>query len=154
MEIVWLQWHGPFAVAELDTYDNNILDLRAGIYVILDSKSTQTGWKPDHELLYVGMVLGQSFYERMVKHQANGGDDAWRWIMSHHKYDTTLKVAAVYPEEGKRGSEQLVKDIENLLIFRLQPPANVQGKESYRGRDLRVVNMRRYIPLPEELRFP
>jgi len=154
MQTVWLQWYGPFLATALDTYDNDILDLRGGIYMILDSKPTDKGWKRDHELLYVGMVFGQSFYERIVKHQADGGDDAWRWIMNHSKYEVTLKVASIYLEEDRRGSEDLVKDIENLLIFRTQPPANIQGKESYAGRDLRVVNTRRYSPLQEELRYP
>jgi len=154
METVWLEWHGPFLATALDTYDNNILDLSAGIYIILDSKPTHTGWKTDRELLYVGMVFGESFYERMVEHQASGGDDIWRWIMNHRKYEVTVKVASIHLEEGRRGSEQLVRDIENLLIFRLQPPGNVQGKESYAGRNLRVVNTRRYRPLRKELTIP
>jgi len=154
MEIVWLQWHGPFLATALDTYDSDILDLRAGIYMILDSKPADKGWKRDHQLLYVGIVFGQSFYERMVKHQAGGGDDAWRWIVNHSKYEATLKVASIDLQEGRREGEQLVRDIKNLLIFLLQPPANVQGKESYASRDLRVVNTRRYSPLPEELTIP
>jgi len=154
METAWLEWHGPFRVVDLDTYDSDILDLRGGVYMILDSKPTETGWKRDHVVLYVGMMLGNSFYERMVRHQVDGGDDAWRWIMRHRQFEVTTKVAAIYPEEGRRGTEQLVKDIESLLIFRLQPPANIQGKDSYGGRSLRAVNTRRYSPLPEELRFP
>ena len=136
---------------DLDTYDSDILDLRARVYVILDSKPTKTGWKRDHALFYVGMVFGNSFYERILKHQADGGDETWRWIIGRHQFEVTAKVAKLYPEEARRGSEQLVRDAENLLFFKLQPPANIQGKDSYTGRSLRIVNTRRYSPLPEEL---
>jgi hypothetical protein len=154
METVWLEWHGPFPISELDQYDNENLEARAGIYVLLDSRRVERGWSHEHPPLYVGKVYGGSFWERMLEHTAGGGDDVWRWIEEHRRQEVTIKVGIVMLEEWRNLSKELVDDIENLLIFRLQTPANVSGKESYGGRNLRVINTRRYHPLPEELRSP
>lgn len=153
LETVWLGWHGPFIASKVTDYDNQNLDVDAGVYILLDSRRTETGWG-GYKLLYVGMVYGRTFRSRIPEHTWSGGDEAWQWIEQHHEGEVTAKVASVTPQEGRNITESLVRDIENLLLFELDPPANVQGVETYTGRELRIINEGRYLPLPREVTFP
>lgn len=40
-----------------------------------------------------------------------------------------------------------MREVENLLLFELEPPANVQGVRTYIGRDLTIINEGRHGPL-------
>lgn len=151
METVWLDWHGPFLLRNLYEYENSSLEEDAGVYVFLDSERLAEGWG-NHKLLYVGMVYGRSFENRIPEHTRE--DDAWNWIERNRRGEVTAKIAIVTHEKGRNLSEQLVRDIENLLIFKLNPPANLQGIESYTGRAIRIINERRSNPIPPEVTFP
>jgi hypothetical protein len=118
--------------------------------MFLDSEQLDGGWG-NHKLLYVGMVYGRPLRGRILEHMR--GDDAWNWIERNRKGEVTAKVANVTPGEGRNLSEQLVRDIENLLIFKLNPPANLQGIMTYTGRPIRIINGRRSSPIPPELTF-
>ena len=152
MENVWLEWRGPFLFRDLKGYTSAGLDSDAGVYTLLDSEKLEHGWG-NYELLYVGMVYGRTFRERVPEHAVGDGDEAWRWIQSNLEGELTVKVATITPQHGRNITESLVRDIENLLLFRLDPPANLQGVETYTGRELTIINEGRFDPLPERVTF-
>jgi len=121
LENVWLQWHGPFLFDDLTGYENEGLSADAGVYTLLDSEELEHGWG-NYELFYVRMVYGRTFRVIVPEHAVQRGDDAWRWIQHNLEGELTAKVATVTPQEGKNITESLVRDIENLLLFRLDPP--------------------------------
>ena len=153
METVWLEWCGPFLFSNLNEYDNAALSSDAGVYTLLDSEELEHGWGK-YKLFYVGMVYGRTFRERIPEHAFGEGDEAWKWIQRNLDGELTAKLATVTTQEGRNITESLVRDIENLLLFRLDPPANVQGVETYTGRELKIVNEGRFTPLPDRVKFP
>jgi hypothetical protein len=153
METAWLEWHGPFVVSRLTDYTDRHLDYDAGVYILLSSEQLEHGWG-NYGLLYVGMVYGRTFRTRIPEHASGDGDEPWLWIQQHLENELTVKVATVTPEEGRNITESLVRDIENLLLFQLDPPANVRGVETYTGRELRVINEGRFSPLPARVNSP
>lgn len=153
METVWLQWHGPFKFSKLNEYTDGALDGDAGVYVFLDSEELEHGWG-NYDLFYVGMVYGRTFRQRIPEHAVGDGDDPWRWIQRNLDGELTAKIATITPQEGRNITELLGRDIENLLLFRLDPPANVQGVETYTGRELTIISEGRFSPLPSRVTFP
>jgi hypothetical protein len=134
----------------LSEYDDPCLDNDAGVYTFLDTEELARGWG-GYALLYVGMVYGRPFRQRISEHAVSNGDEPWRWIHRNLQDVLTVKVATVIPEQGRNITESLVRDIENLLLFRLDPPGNVQGVETYTGRGLTVMNEGRFSPLTRRI---
>jgi hypothetical protein len=153
VETVWLGWYGPFRFSAINNYDNRCLDSDAGVYIFLDSERSENGWG-NYDLLYVGMVYGRTFRKRVPEHAIGNGDEPWHWVQGNLEGELTVKVASMILEEGRNITESLVRDIENLLLFRLDPPANVQGVETYTGRELTIINERRFNPLPRHVNSP
>lgn len=133
---------------EVSRYDD--LDYTMGVYMILDSKCNPVTERwGSHKLLYIGKVYDHTFLERFRQHLA--GDDVWSWIQKNLKNDAAAKVGHVDLVSGERISFELVGDIESLLINVLKPPANIQSRAGYHGRDLTILNEGKYQPLPERV---
>ncbi len=149
MEQVALEWHGPFPVGENGWAAHDLMDETMGIYLFLDSSwdDERQRWF-GHELLRVGLTFDQSFADRLSQYKY---DDVGRWLARNARGNLTVKVARVAPIDQGRITYPLVADIENLLIAALQPPGNIQGTRSYTGRELEIINSRKFSPLPEVL---
>jgi hypothetical protein len=100
-------------------------------------------------IYYFGKCYGTTVRQRW-KYDAKR--DVWKWIDKRTKNHCPI-VAEFELPEGTNLSEKLVEDIECLLIFRLQPPCNVQCKSSrgeHRRPGMKVVCLGKAWPLPEK----
>jgi hypothetical protein len=97
---------------------------------------------------YFGKSYGTTVRKR---HGYDAKSDVWDCINKQ-----TMKHRAIVAEfelpKGRNLTKELVDDIECLLIYRLQPPCNVQCKSSrgkYRRPGMRVICLGRAWPLSE-----
>jgi hypothetical protein len=99
-------------------------------------------------IYYIGKCYGETTtVRRRWTHDAK--QDVWKCINARTKNHCPI-VAEFELPEGARLSKKLVDDIECLLIFRLQPPCNVQCIESrgkYRRPGMKVVCVGKAWPL-------
>ena len=95
---------------------------------------------------YIGKCYGTTVRQRS---HYKAKSDVWDCIEQRTKSHRPI-VAEFELPEGTNLSKKLVDDIECLLIFRLQPPCNVQCKSSrgrYRRPGMKVVCLGKAWPL-------
>ena len=100
-------------------------------------------------IYYIGKCYGTSVRQRW---NYDAKSDVWDWINERTKNHRAIMAEFELPE-GMNLTKKLVDDIECLLIFRLQPPCNVQCKSSrgkYRRRGMKVVCLGNAWPLSEK----
>lgn len=103
-------------------------------------------FKHKAEIVYIGQVYYKSLKKRIQEHLR--GDHLWKWIGKN--YDTrniSIKIAEIEDIGQDRINKKLVNDIESLLIAIERPKGNIQCIETYRGRDLKIVNIGEKYPL-------
>lgn len=101
-------------------------------------------------IYYIGKCYGDKTTVR-GRWAHDSKTDVWRCIDTRTK-DHRPIVAEFELPKGVNLSKKLVDEIECLLIFRLQPPCNVQCKESrgkYRRPGMKVVCVGKAWPLSE-----
>lgn len=90
------------------------------------------------EIYYLGKCYGTTVRQRW---NYDAKSDVWKWIGKRTKNHCPI-VAKFELPEGMNLSKNLLEAVECLLIFRLQPPCNVQCKSSrgkYRRPGMKVV---------------
>jgi len=135
MHLVKLRWH--FLKSKSG---QEVLDHIEGFYMFLHKSN----------IIYIGQVYYKSLRDRIKEHLR--GDPLWKWI--ERNYDTrniSIKIAEIENIGQERINRKLVKDIEGLLIAIEQPEGNIQCIKTYRGRDLKIVNLGEKHPLPKTL---
>jgi len=128
---VKLRWH--FLKSESG---QKILDSIDGLYMFLHKS----------EIVYIGRVYYKSLRKRIQEHLR--GDRLWKWV--ERNYDVrkiSIKIAEIEDISQERINRKLVNDIESLLIVIERPKGNIQSIKTYRGRDLKVVNLGEKYPL-------
>jgi hypothetical protein len=99
-------------------------------------------------IYYIGKCYGTTVRTRW---RYDAKRDVWDCVNEYTKNHRPI-VAEFELPDGMNLSRKLVDDIECLLIFRLQPPCNVQCKSSrgkYRRPGMRVVCVGNAWPLSE-----
>jgi len=133
-QIVKLKWH--FLNSESD---QEILD-HIGFYMFLRKS----------KIVYIGQAYYKSLRERIQEHLR--GDKFWNWVKRNYDIQhISIKIAEIENIGQERINKKLVNDIESLLIAIEQPKGNIQCIKTYRGRDLKIVNLGEKHPLPKTL---
>jgi hypothetical protein len=139
-QIVRLKWYGSFTVDEVHTSDFRVFENIEGFYMFLN----------ESKILYIGQVYFKSLRRRIEEHLR--GDSLWRWIKRNYgSKNVTVKISEIENLGQERITKELVNDIECLLIGLQEPEGNIQGKVTYGGRDLKIVNLGKRNPLPKTL---
>jgi hypothetical protein len=96
------------------------------------------------EILYVGKTETEGAFKRAKDHFRGQGDSTGRWILQgRDEAQIRIWVTA-------RSWDELVCNAEKLLIFRLNPCANVNHIDNYDGKPLRIINEGKYPPRLEK----
>lgn len=132
METLRIRWNGPYTIEEARTLRS---EDDFGLYAVTRI------WGEKEFLRYIGMTYWQNFARRMRRHD--------RWIKK--TLGARIRVGYIEAEEGKKLTEQKVKDAESLLIWCLDPPENTMNRVRYTGRKLSVVNRGHKGPLPRKV---
>jgi len=133
MEQVKLLWQGPYQV---DQALKSAASEGWGVYAIC----RKWGVAPE-KVLYIGRAYWQNFRIRLPQHS---------WIAE--TWGTVrVRFAEIEPEPGRIASRKRTDDVEALLIYSLQPARNTHGKNTYRGRELLIINSGRRGPIPQRV---
>lgn len=135
MEVVSLKWRGPY---ECDRLNEVCQDW--GIYAIC-RKWAET----DEKILYIGETYFQEIPQRLSQHG---------WWLNDLRGNVRIRFAEIVLETGSKHSHERTKDIEALLIYNHQPKYNIQNRNFYEGRSLRIVNTGRHGPIRKVIRSP
>ncbi|MCW8883749.1 MAG: hypothetical protein OQK12_00675 [Motiliproteus sp.] len=108
---------------------NEELDLHRVLYAYVH---------PDtEEILYIGKADRCSVKERL---QGRHKEDIFDYFKREFDLDSMgLLVGELWLPEGNRYSSELLSDIDSLLIYELEPPANLQAISSRISRPGMVV---------------
>jgi hypothetical protein len=101
-------------------------------------------------IYYIGKAYGNETSVRK-RWRRDAKEAVWKCVDAHTKNHCPI-VGELDLPQGTNFSKKLVDDIECLLIFRLQPPCNVQCKSSrgkYRRSGMKVVCVGDAWPLSE-----
>jgi hypothetical protein len=97
--------------------------------------------------IYIGIAPAQTNAERAG--QGHGFVTELRILRSlPHGHDVWVAAGTLRAPGLRYVSDSLLADVENALIHRLDPAANVRGTHSYRGRSLVIRNFGNFYPLP------
>lgn len=118
------------------------------LYMILRADPCVDDW--DLELEYIGMAYDQYVADRLKRHHKllEIAEETPRRKM------VFVKFGQVILPEGRKVSIQLIKDIENALIYWHEPPYNDTGYASYNGRPIKIINLGKYKPLDRVIILP
>jgi len=136
MEQVVLKWKGPFG-----TRDRMPEELKGwpGLYLIAY----------DSEILYVGKAETEGAFKRAKDHFRGQRDNTGRWILNRRD------ESRIHIWITARSWDDLISDAEKLLIFRLNPRANVNHVDKYNGRVLNIINEGAYpAKLSSHIEYP
>lgn len=90
------------------------------------------------ELLYVGKSDSSTVRERLYGEHK---DEMFEWLDDNYDMESFgLLVGYLDLPSGRRQTSQLLGEVESLLIYCLQPPANVANKQSHSARQDLVVH--------------
>jgi hypothetical protein len=116
-----LRWRGPFSVKDSIPEE---LKWWPGFYLI----------ECDSQILYVGIAESEGAFKRAKDHFRGQGDETGRWICQGRE------ASKIHIWVAARGWDDQSSDLEKLLIFRLNPPANVNHVDKYEGKPMCIIN--------------
>lgn len=133
LEIEWAE--GAVRLADVD-------DLEDGdFYAIMAAE--RRGWF-DPKVGYIGVAYGQHVAKRIRQNHSSYLLMIGRLPPDH---EWIVMSGRVVGGSHERVSERLVKEAENLLIFRNRPKFNTHGRKAYTGRPMMIENSGDYHPL-------
>lgn len=101
------------------------------------------------KLLYTGQAFDQDLRKRILQEHP-----AYKCVFNYEKRHSgvgiVVMLGAIRKSTFERYTQQIFNDIECCLIFCNQPLCNTSCKESYSGRDLKVINIGHPYPLKKE----
>lgn len=121
MEVVTINWNGPYLLHDLETYETST---SSGIYAI------SRVWGGNETLLYIGKTT-RTFFQRMNEHNRD-------WFMNV-RGEIRFRFGVTQFEDGKKYSKKKLGDIEALLICYHKPQENTMSMNYYWGREELVV---------------
>ncbi len=117
----------------LDYYEDNDHEM---LYIILRKRKYKENII--YTALYIGMTYKQFLSDRLKNHhKLNNIIEEQRG-----KGEVVIRFGDISLPLNKRISEKLVKDIEAILIHEVQPEYNEMSRKSYRGREIKITNLR------------
>ena len=131
MEEVRIQWEGPYLIERVPKLD---ISEEFGVYVITRRWGTNR-----EKILYIGKTYWRDFRSRVREHRRE-------WL-NEEVGNLKVRLGIIKLSRGKKISVQRVQDIEALLIYWCQPRYNTIYKDSYNGRDLKIINEGRRGPI-------
>lgn len=82
----------------------------------------------DKEVLYIGKAGRRTVRERWTRSAKKA---FWNDLEKERNiHETLVRVGEIWLEEGRKLSRELLLDVESLLIKRLRPWGNIQGRSS------------------------
>jgi hypothetical protein len=148
MDTIQIKWINKMRFDNISEDENKSLDMN-GFYALLGARYNENEkiWKVT--LLYVGQAFDQTFRERIPQDHP-----AYRcvfdWIKKNLGNEIRVMVGVIEKTSVEKRTQALFDDVECCLILRNQPVCNEQCKESYKGRDLQVINTGDFIPLKDK----
>ncbi|MBQ3831987.1 MAG: hypothetical protein II815_02325 [Bacteroidales bacterium] len=91
-------------------------------------------------IIYIGMTAvtsEQSVQDEInskIADKLNGNKQGITVWLGYKKTNTNIKNPVL------RLNDNIVREVENLLIYKVSPCENIQCKDNYNGRDLRIIN--------------
>ena len=139
-EVFEIKW----SEKKLDSLRNYEDDAREVLYAFV--RKYRYGGKYRREVLYIGIARKQDFRNRFRNHHKLPDIEAY---VENRRGELVVKIGRVILEEGKRLTQKKVEEIENLLIYVMEPKFNDRKTKSYGGRDILIENSGIYKPLPK-----
>jgi hypothetical protein len=136
-----LEWLDSYLMRDRPKLLTDII-LGSGFYMFL----ARTEPRP----LYIGQAYYESIRSRITSHRPYTAKIG-RWAFDHGVSieEVEYKVAYFVSDD-----KTLYRDVENLLVYFAQPILNVEFKDAYRGRKLRIHNKGKYEPLEADMISP
>lgn len=142
MENITISWGKLIRYDEVETINLPSLDKKHAIYEIITGKENNGSVSNDSEKLhYIGLAYKQTLRERISQEDTHPAyKEIDNYIKIHTDYSKYVRIGNVVSKTQEKDSEDLFKDIEACLIYDNQPPANTINKDSYNGREIRIIN--------------
>lgn len=121
MEIININWHGPYKINKIKDYD---IAQDNGIYAIYRK------WNNTEKLIYIGKTE-RSFIERINEHYKN-------WL-EKIKGQIKIRFGLLSFEDGRKYSSIKLSDVEALLIITNIPHLNIKSIYNYYGREKLII---------------
>lgn len=127
METVVIRWHGPYKVEQVED---------VGVATMFGIYAVYRNWGGSNKLYYIGETYARrkDFWARLTDHRRK---------LHEVRGSKTVHFGVVELESGQKHSERRNKDAEALLIWWHRPPGNKKSINTYRGRELEVINIGR-----------
>lgn len=123
---------------------------KKGFYAILGAVfNTKTKKWGTLKLLYIGQAFDQNLRER-VPQEHPAYECVFNYQKKHSSVDIVVMLGTIKKSTVQKSTQQLFNDIECCLILCNQPLCNTSCKDSYSGRDLKVINAGHPFPLKKE----
>lgn len=150
MDTVHINWY------EVVTRINWIKDSKRteldkkGFYAILGATHNAKSNKWENiKLLYIGQAFDQTLRERIPQeHEAY--KCVFKYQKDHSGVGIVVMVGIIKNPSVQKLTQQLFDDTECCLVFHNKPLCNTTCKESYSGRDIKVINIGHPYPLEKE----
>lgn len=134
MEIININWYGPYKIDNIKNYD---IAQDNGIYAIYRV------WNNKEKLIYLGKTE-RSFIERINEHCKS-------WL-GEKKGQIKIRFGVLSLEAGRKYSSYKLSDVEALLIITNTPHHNIKSIYNYYGREKLVIrNIGRRGAIKEEI---
>lgn len=121
-----------------------------GFYAILgatyDSETEKWG---NIELLYIGQAFEQTLRER-IPQEHPAYECVFDYQKKHSGVGIVVMLGTIEKSTVEKSTQQLFNDIECCLVFSNKPLCNTSCKESYSGRELKIINTEHPYPLEKE----
>jgi len=136
-----LEWLGSYLMRDRPKLLTDKI-LGSGFYMFL----TRMEPRP----LYIGQAYYKSIRSRITSHRSYTGNIG-RWAFDHGVSieEVECKIAYFVSDD-----KTLYRDVENLLVYIVQPILNDEFKDAYRGRKLRIHNKGKHEPLEASIISP
>jgi len=150
MDTVHINWEeSVIRFSNIKDSNNSKLDGK-GFYAILGAiyNAEKNNWG-NIKLLYIGQAFGQTLRER-IQQEHPAYECVFDYQKKYSNVGIVVMLGVIEKSTVEKLTQQLFDDIECCLVFRNQPLCNTSCKESYSGRDLKVINTGHPYPLKEE----
>lgn len=138
-----IRWTKDLTFEEVLNYED---DKHEYLYMVLGMRRSKGQFT--YKILYIGMTYKVYLSQRLRRHHKLEGiqDDQYK------KSRIMIRFGTIILPEGKRISEQIVKNVEAILIHESSPEYNEMSRSAYWGdRDYKITNLGTYRPLSKSI---
>lgn len=150
MDNVTINWSsGCIRYDQLSSSNRGYLD-EYGFYAILTGIYDKVeNTNKSIKLHYIGKAYEQKIRERVLQ-EHTAYECINKYLKENPERNVLVMTGKIVKSSLDRITSQLVDNTEACLIYTNQPSCNTMSKDSYKGRDIEIINTGDYSPLEEK----